>query len=88
MPRGARGIYETECFIPGNYFNNGVYFVGLVIAFLDNNRTLDCFYQKDALSFSIVDPIEETLFETRKGYSGSFPGPLRPQLDWKFTKLE
>lgn len=88
MPKGDMGIYEAECIIPGNFFNNGTFFVGLVLAMFNNDKTEDCFYERDALCFAIIDPIKQTLYETRNGYSGPFPGPLRPQLDWAVAKLE
>ena len=69
------------------WINNGIYFVGLALGVL-NKGTYDSFYEKDALSFSIIEPIEETLYDLRNGYSGVIPGPVRPQLDWKITKLE
>ena len=87
IPKREMGVYEAKCIVPGNYLNNGIYFVGLALGVL-NKGTYDSFYEKDALSFTIIDPIEETLYELRNGYSGIIPGPVRPQLDWEITKLE
>ena len=87
IPKGAKGIYEAQCIIDGNFFNNGTFFVGLTVALLNNGKTDDCFFERDALCFSITDPIEETLYQTRNGYSGPFPGPLRPKFKWNVRKL-
>jgi len=81
------GIYISECIIPGNLLNNGTYFVGLALTFLEKGINIS-FFEKNAISFSIVDPLEETLFELRNGYSGPIPGPIRPKLNWEITKLE
>ena len=80
------GIYEAECVIPGYLLNNGTYFIGLALTFTHQGIHVS-FYEKDALSVSVRDPIDETLDELRNGYSGSIPGPVRPRLEWQIEKV-
>ncbi|MEM3088474.1 MAG: ABC transporter ATP-binding protein [Candidatus Bathyarchaeia archaeon] len=80
------GIYEAECVIPGYFLNNGIYFIGLALTFTHSGTHVS-FYEKDALSISVKDPIEETLDDIRHNYAGPIPGPVRPKLDWRIEKL-
>ena len=80
------GIYVAECIVPGHLLNNGTYFIGLALTFTHRGIHVS-FQEKDALSVSVRDPIDETLDEMRKGYSGHIPGPVRPRLDWLIEKV-
>ena len=80
------GVYEAVCNVPGCLLNNGTYFIGLALTFTHQGIHVS-FFEKDALSVSIVDPIEETLKNMRGGYSGPIPGPVRPQLDWVIERI-
>jgi len=80
------GIYEAECIVPGNLLNNGTYFIGLALTFTHRGIHVS-FYEKDALAVNVKDPMEETLYELRSGYSGPIPGPVRPRLDWRIKKI-
>ncbi len=80
------GVYEAECHVPGYLLNNGTYFIGLALTFTYQGVHVS-FWEKDALSVSIRDPMEETVDEMRKGYSGHIPGPVRPRLDWIITRV-
>lgn len=74
------GNYFAECNIPENFLNEGAYFVGLALTSYGPGITVH-FYEQNALSFNVRDPIEG--IKTRKGYSGSMPGVVRPLLNWK-----
>lgn len=74
------GNYFAECNIPGNFLNEGAYFVGLALSSYETGVTVH-FYEQNALSFNVRDPIEG--IKTRGGYSGSIPGVVRPLLSWK-----
>jgi lipopolysaccharide transport system ATP-binding protein len=80
------GIYVAECTVPGYLLNNGTYFIGLALTFVHQGIHVS-FFERDALAVSIRDPIDETLDEMRNGYSGTVPGPVRPQLDWMIEKV-
>lgn len=85
-PGTEPGTYLAECTIPGNLMNNGTYFIGLALTFTHSGIHVS-FYEKQALSVSVRDPIEETLETVRNGYSGPIPGPVRPQLEWLIHKV-
>jgi lipopolysaccharide transport system ATP-binding protein len=80
------GVYEAQCIIPGCLLNNGTYFIGLALTFMHQGIHVS-FYERDGLSVSIRDPIDETLYEMRNGYSGAYPGPVRPQLEWMIERV-
>jgi lipopolysaccharide transport system ATP-binding protein len=80
------GIYEALCHIPANLLNNGAYFVGLALTYMNKGVNV-AFWEKDALCINVIDPIHETLDEERNGYSGHVPGPIRPRLDWTLSQL-
>lgn len=74
------GDYVAECHISGNFLNEGAYFVGLALSSFESGVTIH-FYEQNALSFNVKDPIEGTV--GRNGYVGIIPGVIRPQLQWK-----
>lgn len=74
------GEYEAVCTVPGNYFNDGTYFVGLALSSMEKGVKAH-FYEQNALSFNIKDPIDNV--PTRNGYAGPIPGMVRPQLEWE-----
>jgi len=80
------GIYVAECNVPGYLLNNNAYFIGLALTF-NHQGTHVSFYEKNALTVSIRDPIDETLDDMRSGNSGPIPGPVRPKLDWRIKKI-
>jgi lipopolysaccharide transport system ATP-binding protein len=79
------GTYVAECVVPGHLLNNDTYFVGLALTFTHQGLHIS-YFEKDALSVTVIDPIEETLDETRCGYSGPMPGTVRPQLAWAIRR--
>lgn len=86
LTEGEIGTYEATCTVPGYLLNNDTYFIGLALTFTHQGIHVS-FYEKDALSVSVRDPIEETLDDVRAGYSGHIPGPVRPRLDWQIEKV-
>jgi len=73
------GIYRARCKIPGNYLNAGTYSVGFSLSTMQTSKVH--FYEKDLLSFTVVDPIIGSV--TRGQYAGPMPGVVRPLLDWE-----
>jgi len=76
------GEYEAVCKIPGNLLNDGTYFIGLGLTFMDKGFQ-SAFLEKDALCVNLHDPLDETLDHERNGFSGTMPGSVRPALDWE-----
>ena len=83
---GEPGTYEAECVVPGQLLNNGTYFIGIALTFTHCGIHVS-FHERDALSVSIRDPIDETLDTMRSGYSGHIPGAVRPKLDWSIKRI-
>jgi lipopolysaccharide transport system ATP-binding protein len=84
---GGIGIYEATCFVPSNLLNNDIYFIDLALTFMHAGNHVS-FHERGALSVVIVDPIEETLHsEARNGYSGVFPGVVRPQINCEVRRV-
>lgn len=80
------GIYTSDCVVPGRLLNNGTYFISLAMAFAYRGIEI-VLQEKDALSITVVDPIDETLHDHRCGWAGEMPGTVRPWLDWKTQRL-
>lgn len=81
----GKGRYAATCIVPGNLLNNDTYFVGLALTFMELGVHVS-FFERNALSVNVVDPIQETLADkTRNGYSGIIPGVVRPQLKWEIV---
>ncbi|OIO36558.1 MAG: hypothetical protein AUJ72_05850 [Candidatus Omnitrophica bacterium CG1_02_46_14] len=82
MPTAKRlkaGRHTAICKIPPNFLNDKVYFVGLALTALGNGLKAN-FFENNALSFIVKDPIEGT--RGRNGYAGPIPGEVRPQFEW------
>ena len=79
------GLYSAECIIPGNLLNDGLFYVGLALTFVKGEIHVS-FYEKHALTFSIIEPNDELFYETRNGYMGAIPGKIRPNLEWSITR--
>ncbi len=80
------GRYNVEFTIPANFFNNQTYFVALAMTTTDLDSMVH-FYDADALSFNITDPIANTPGPRQAGYTGEVPGVIRPQFKWTIKML-
>lgn len=81
------GIYEATCIVPGNLLNNDTYFIDLALTFMEAGVHVS-FHERSALSVVMVDPIDETLHsEARNGYSGAFPGIVRPRIQSEIRRV-
>jgi lipopolysaccharide transport system ATP-binding protein len=79
------GVYLASCEIPANFLNADRFMLGAALTFMDPGVSL-CFWHADAIAFQTTEDIFLTLHTTRSGYSGSIPGPIRPQFSWLITK--
>jgi lipopolysaccharide transport system ATP-binding protein len=80
------GCYEVVCHVPGNLLNNGTYFFGLALTFIEKGVHV-AFYEREALCVNVIEAVEETLEQWRNGLSGHIPGAVRPRLDWSVTQI-
>lgn len=76
------GKYRVECSVPKYLLNDGAYTIGVAVSSFEKGTNVH-FYEQNALSFNIKDPISET----RKGYAGRIPGVVRPQLKWEIGRI-
>lgn len=79
-----KGKYVSRCVIPGNFLNEGSYFVGMAISSCSPVTAVH-FYEKSCLSFNVIDPHEGII--TRPSHSIPIPGVVRPLLDWELQEL-
>lgn len=78
------GDYQAECMIPGDFLNEGTYFVGLAISSFEPGLAVH-FFEESALTFNIKDPMEGSV--GRYGYANVMPGVVRPRLDWMLRTI-
>lgn len=86
MVQYSPGDYEAVCSIPGNLLNEGTYFVGLALSTYPGTRI--CFFDQQALSFHVRDPIENVPTRGGTDYAGPIPGYVRPLLEWQIRSIE
>lgn len=78
------GVYTASCKVPGNFFNEGIYKIGVAVTEYRKTSLKVHFFAEDYLTLSI----SESVFDNplRYGYSGPIPGVLRPSLEWTVDK--
>lgn len=80
----TEGRYVSRCVIPGNFLNEGSYFVGLAISSFSPVTAVH-FYERSCLSFNVIDPHEGII--TRPGHSTPIPGVVRPHFVWALQEV-
>jgi lipopolysaccharide transport system ATP-binding protein len=78
------GEYIAECKIPGRLLNDGPYIVGAAMAGYFSDHWNTEFYDPNALTFTIVDPMDQRA--NRYGFTGLIPGAVRPKLEWNINR--
>ena len=73
------GDYVVECELPGDFLNEGAYFVGLAMTSFSPGLMVH-FYEESALTFNVRDSMEGSV--ARFGYVNIIPGVVRPQFRW------
>jgi lipopolysaccharide transport system ATP-binding protein len=66
-----QGIVRVECDIPGDFLNDGSYYISAMIV---KDRLAPVFFFEDALAFDILDYREGT------DWYGKWPGAVRPKM--------
>jgi lipopolysaccharide transport system ATP-binding protein len=79
------GDYCADCRIPGDFLNEGAYFVAANLTTHTFGHYVDDYYDPNALMFNVVDPMLEG--SIRYGYAGPMPGAVRPKLVWDVRKV-
>lgn len=79
------GDYVATCEIPGNFLNEGTYFVGLAISSFEPGLDIH-FFEASAISFNVKDSMEGNT--GRHGYVNVMPGVVRPHLNWTVKDIQ
>jgi lipopolysaccharide transport system ATP-binding protein len=77
-----KGIHKIIAWIPGNFLAEGMQIVGL--ALMQYNPYEVIFHEQEALAFDVMDVFDNT--SARGMYEGTFPGVVRPILEWNYIK--
>lgn len=80
------GDYQVSCEIPGDFLNEGTYFVSLAMSSFNVGLTIH-FMESAAITFNVKDSMEGSVGRL-SGYANSMPGVLRPRLPWKLTEIK
>jgi len=76
-----KGKYSSTVWINENFFNEGIIIID--IALLQPDPFFVYFFEKQSVAFNMADKGENI---TRGDYAGTFPGIIRPSLEWKTIK--
>jgi len=71
------GLFRSVCRIPGNFLNQGCYFVDVIISGSAGIMD-DHIFEQQLISFDVVEPAA-----MRKEYSANWVGVVRPPCNWK-----
>jgi lipopolysaccharide transport system ATP-binding protein len=74
------GTFRSVCRIPGNFLNEGVYSITVIIAL---DITQSGIFKEDSLSFHVHDT-----GEMRKEFFGSWPGTVKVRLAWHTDRVD
>ncbi len=74
-----KGIVEGECEIPGNFLNNGSYYISIIFV---ENSSKQLYYYEECLSFEVED------FRENMNWYGQWMGYVRPKFPVKLKQFE
>jgi lipopolysaccharide transport system ATP-binding protein len=75
----AQGVVSGECTIPGNFLNDGTYYISLVIV---RDTSVELFCYDECLSFTLED------FRGDIQWYGKWMGAVRPLFPFRLTQQE
>lgn len=76
--KGSKGFIKGCCYIPGNFLNDGVYRIMIMIV---KDSSVPLYYHDDVLVFEVHDN------ERNGNWYGKWPGVVRPSLEWTVEQL-
>jgi lipopolysaccharide transport system ATP-binding protein len=74
-----KGIIEGECTIPGNFLNDGSYFISLIVV---KDTSVELFHLEECASFDLQD------FRGDIRWYGKWMGAVRPSFPFRFEQTE
>ena len=69
------GLYRTVCTLPGNFLNEGLYSINVIVLSDVYNTEI---FKGEVISFTVNDT-----GAMRKEYGGGWGGVVRPRLAWQ-----
>jgi lipopolysaccharide transport system ATP-binding protein len=78
------GTYKTIVWLPGNFLSEGVFICS--VAIMSYNPFIVHFHERDAVSFNIIDTLNDD--SVRGEYGGTLPGLVRLKLLWNEVTFE
>jgi lipopolysaccharide transport system ATP-binding protein len=79
----AKGRYSATMWVPENFLAEGTFIIS--VAILEQNPFVVHFHQHDVVAFRVFDPLEGN--SARGNYTGTFPGLIRPLMNWESKKI-
>ncbi len=76
-----KGVYKSRIKLDDHLLNEGIYTVGLAVTSYPGRNIH--FFEREALSFEVVEDVQMRL----DSYRGTIPGSIRPRLKWNTEKL-
>lgn len=80
------GDYIVSCTIPAHLLNDGMYAVAVALNHLENGLQT-AFFERGAMNFCVVDPIDENPHRESSRWGGHIPGAVRPLLSWRLEDI-
>lgn len=80
----GEGIFESTCHIPGEFLNEGCYYVSVSLSSVKDGTMVTHINEDQLLRFIVTEDISAN--PRRFGYRGVYPGVLRPDLSWQTEK--
>ncbi|MDO9375922.1 MAG: ABC transporter ATP-binding protein [Ferruginibacter sp.] len=74
-----KGLIEGECTIPGNFLNDGSYFISLIVV---KDTSVQLFYFEECISFDLED------YRGDIQWYGKWMGSVRPALPFRMEQKE
>jgi len=74
-----KGLIEGECTIPGNFLNDGSYFISLIIV---KDTSVQLYYFEECISFDLED------YRGEIKWYGKWSGAVRPNFPFRLSKAE
>ncbi|MCC9138952.1 ABC transporter ATP-binding protein [Pontibacter silvestris] len=74
-----KGLVEGECKIPGNFLNDGSYYLSLMVV---KDASVKLFYLEECLSFDVADYRGDT------NWYGKWQGAVRPRFPFEIRQSE
>lgn len=74
-----RGLVEATCQIPGNFLNNGSYYISIIFV---KDTSVQVFYLEECIHFEIED------FRENMNWYGQWMGVVRPKFPFTIRQIE